>query len=251
MNHSSFPDRNDSSTLAEKPGNPDSTQFHWLDADAYLFDIDGTLLNTRDGIHRTALKRAMQEAYGIEAPLEGVIFHGKTDVGILRTALARIGIADGAFESKLAAALNVVRQHVSENQARIVTQLCPAVVEAVSILKDRGKLLGIASGNLESVGWHKVQAAGLRPFFSFGSFCDQCELRADIFRQAAREARRQLGDQTTICFVGDTPDDIEAARASEARVIAVGTGIYSAKDLSALNPDVCISSFAELLGSGD
>ncbi|HKS71795.1 MAG TPA: hypothetical protein VJQ82_01285, partial [Terriglobales bacterium] len=93
-----------------------SRKFDWLDADVYLFDIDGTLLNTRDGIHRNALKRAMREAYGVEAPLEGVIFHGKTDLGILRAALARVDIVDGVFNAKLPQALAVVRQHVAESR---------------------------------------------------------------------------------------------------------------------------------------
>jgi hypothetical protein len=33
--------------------------FRWMPADAYLFDIDGTLLNTHDQVHYEALNRAM------------------------------------------------------------------------------------------------------------------------------------------------------------------------------------------------
>ena len=226
-----------------------SRKFHWLDADVYLFDIDGTLLNTRDGIHRNALKRAMREAYGIEAPLEGVIFHGKTDLGILRTALARVDIVDGLFDARLPDALAVVRQHVEESRNKLVVETCPAIPNVLAVLRERGKLLGLASGNLESVGWLKVEAAGLRDFFSFGCFADACEMRNDIFRHAVSEARRKAGDAGSVCFVGDTPDDIQAARAANAHVIAVCTGIYSRKDLSALRPDVCVTSFADLLDS--
>ena len=226
-----------------------SRKFGWLDADVYLFDIDGTLLNTRDGIHRNALKRAMREAYGVEAPLEGVIFHGKTDLGILRTALARVDIVDGVFDAKLPQALAVVRQHVAESRGKLVAETCPAIPGALALLRERGKLLGLASGNLESVGWLKVEAAGLRHFFSFGCFADVCEMRTGIFQHAAGEARRLAGPEGSICFVGDTPDDIEAARAADAHVIAVGTGIYPVRDLSALHPDVCVGSFADLLAS--
>ncbi len=65
-----------------------SNGFRWMDADAYLFDIDGTLLNTRDWVHRDALHQAMREAYGVDTTISGIAYHGKTDLGILRAALA-------------------------------------------------------------------------------------------------------------------------------------------------------------------
>ncbi|HKS73159.1 MAG TPA: HAD hydrolase-like protein, partial [Terriglobales bacterium] len=134
-------------------------------------------------------------------------------------------------------------------RGKLVAETCPAIPEALALLREKGKLLGLASGNLESVGWLKVEAAGLRHFFSFGCFADVCEMRTGIFQHAAGEARRLAGAEGSICFVGDTPDDIEAARAADAHVIAVGTGIYPVKDLSALHPDVCVGSFADLLAS--
>jgi phosphoglycolate phosphatase-like HAD superfamily hydrolase len=53
--------------------------------------------------------------------------------------------------------------------------------------------------------------------------------------------------QASICVVGDTPRDIEAARANGLPVIAVATGNYSFEELAALEPDVCTSSLAALL----
>jgi hypothetical protein len=70
-----------------------SNGFGWIEADAFLFDIDGTLLVTRDLVHYNALNRAMREAYEVETTIDGVAYHGKTDVGILRAALARAGIS--------------------------------------------------------------------------------------------------------------------------------------------------------------
>jgi phosphoglycolate phosphatase-like HAD superfamily hydrolase len=50
-----------------------------------------------------------------------------------------------------------------------------------------------------------------------------------------------------VCVVGDTPRDIEAARANGLPVIAVATGNYSFEELAAMEPDVCTSSLAALL----
>ncbi len=51
----------------------------------------------------------------------------------------------------------------------------------------------------------------------------------------------------SICVVGDTPRDIEAARANSLPVIAVATGRYTFDELLALGPDVCATSLADLL----
>ena len=223
--------------------------FRWMDADAYLFDIDGTLLITRDGVHRNALHRAMREAYNVDTTIDGIAYHGKTDLGILRAALERVGISGTRFEESLPEALEIVCQDVSVNAKRVTPTLCCAIPDVLVELKAAGKLLGLASGNLESVGWLKVEAAGLRDFFSFGCFSDIHESRADIFRQGVAEVRRRLGESANVYFVGDTPEDIKAARLAESKIIAVCTGIFRADELAVHEPDACVASCAELLAS--
>jgi len=224
-----------------------SNGFHWMNADAYLFDIDGTLLVSHDRVHRNALHQAMHEAYDIDTTIDGIAYHGKTDLGILRAALERVGVRDERFEAGLPAALEIVRREASAHADRIAPMVCSAVPEVLAELQATGKLLGLASGNLESVGWLKVQAAGLREFFSFGCFSDHYENRADIFRQGVSEVRRRLGESAQVCFIGDTPEDIRAARLADSKVVAVCTGIFKADELAGLEPDACVASCADLL----
>lgn len=224
-----------------------SNGFRWMDADAYLFDIDGTLLVTRDGVHRNALHRAMREVYGVDTTIDGIAYHGRTDLGILRAALERVGVSHDVFEAGLPAALEVVCRDVSAHANQIIATVCSAIPDVLERLKSAGKLLGVASGNLESVGWQKVEAAGLRGFFSFGCFSDHDERRADIFVKGVSEVKRRLGGEATTCFVGDTPEDIKAARLANAQVIAVCTGIFKADELARYEPDACVASFGELL----
>jgi phosphoglycolate phosphatase len=221
--------------------------FRWLDFDASLFDIDGTLLVTRDQVHYNALNRAMREVYGVDTTIDGITYHGKTDLGILRASLERAGILGDTFEQNLAAALQVIRREVSANVGSIVPAVCCGIPEVLTSLQSAGKLLGIASGNLESVGWHKVDAAGLRQFFSFGCFSDQSEMRVDVFRQAIAEVNRRLGPKARVCFIGDTPSDIQAARLVNAGVVAVCTGTFKTEELTCHQPDLCVASCEELL----
>jgi len=216
-------------------------------ADVYVFDIDGTLLNSRDLVHWNAFRRGMIEAYGVDATIEGIPCHGMTDISILRAALTRAGIENGEFEAQLPHAIEVLCREVERNKEQFRPQVCPGVKDLLAALDGSGHLLGVASGNLESVGWHKIAAAGLREFFSFGSFSDGSESRAGIFRNAKSEAERRLGVGASVCFIGDTPADVHAAKEVGALVVAVATGIYSADQLKACCPDVSIMHCSELL----
>ena len=69
--------------------------FNWRAFDAYLFDIDGTLLNSRDPVHYEAFLIAMRELSGRAVSLDGVTLHGSTDPLILLAALERAGISRG------------------------------------------------------------------------------------------------------------------------------------------------------------
>lgn len=231
--------------LAQSAGNGNG--FRWDAADAYLFDVDGTLLRSYDRTHRAALHRAMADVYGVETTIDGIAYHGKTDPGILRAALDRAGLSNDAIDTRMHEALAGIRRHAEENAALFTPTLMPSIPEILEFLRDQGKLLAICSGNLEAIGWLKVRVAGLRPFFQFGCFADECELREHVFGQGMAEAHRRLGPQARVCFVGDTPEDVLAAQKVGARVIAVGTGIYKAEDLAMNGPDFSVASFAELL----
>ena len=213
--------------------------------DAYVFDIDGTLLVTRDLVHWNALHQAMIEAYGVDTSIEGIPYHGKTDLSILRAALAREGIQGDAFETALPKALEVVCREVEANREEIVPDVCRGIARLLQSIREDKKLIGVASGNLETVGWHKIEAAGLREFFSFGCFSDRCETRAGIFQNALECVARQLGPGARTCFIGDTPSDVEAAREVGATVLAVSTGTFSFDQLSACSPDLCVRHCGE------
>jgi phosphoglycolate phosphatase len=219
----------------------------WIEADAYLFDIDGTLLNTRDGVHYHAFHNAVREVFGVDSSIDGVPVHGNTDVGILRAVLRREGVSDAVFERRLPAIVATMCAEVASKAAQIRAELCPSIAELLQALQTAGKLMGVVSGNLETIGWLKLEAAGVRQFFSFGAFSDSHELRQDIFRHGLAEARRLLGARAQVCIVGDTPADVLAAQAVGVPVIAVATGIYPLEDLVKHSPTVCVSCCTELL----
>jgi phosphoglycolate phosphatase len=221
--------------------------FNWQSAAAYLFDIDGTLLNSRDAVHYFAFRNAMRQVLGVEASIEGVPVHGNTDIGILRAVLRREGLDNAAIDDSLPEIIERMCAEVQHNHEQLDPELCPSVLELVTRLHKSGKRLGVVSGNLETIGWLKLEKAGLKPMFSFASFSYPRELRVDIFRHGLAQARNFVGEEGSTFFVGDTPSDIEAARATGTPVIALATGVYSFPDLLACGPDACLACATDLL----
>jgi len=221
--------------------------FTWDVQDAYLFDIDGTLLRSRDRIHFNSFASSVQRVTGFEITLAGILLHGSTDTAILREACRQAGIPAEVMEQRTDSILEAMRNAVAEQRDAMDLVRMPGVEEVLAYLAGRGALLGVASGNLEAIGWIKIEQAGLREWFRFGGFSDHFSVRPELIGQAASKAREMAGKGAAICVVGDTPRDIEAARANFLSVIAVATGNYSFDELLKLQPEVCASSLADLL----
>ena len=145
------------------------------------------------------------------------------------------------------AMLDAMCAGVEERRNELRIDIMPGVHDALAHLAGQGRLLGVATGNLEVIGWVKIEQAGLRQWFRFGGFSDRYPIRAELIGAAARKARDIAGAEAKICVVGDTPRDIEAARANSLTVIAVATGSSSFDELMQHEPDACVTSFADLL----
>jgi len=142
--------------------------------------------------------------------------------------------------------LEQMRCEVASRQADFRIDKMPGVDEALAHLHGKGATLGVATGNLESIGWLKIEFLGLREWFRFGGFSDRHPVRADMIAEAAREARALAGPDATVCVVGDTPADIAAARANGLCTIAVATGNYTFEQLMQHEPEACASRWLNL-----
>ena len=227
----------------------DHAAFQLFAYDAYLFDIDGTLANTRGRVHYESFHTALREVFGCDARIDNVPVHGNTDPGILRATLMQNGKLPADFEARLPRAYEIMCAEVERNANNMEVEICPGIPELLAELHRRGKLIGVVTGNLEPVGWRKLERGGIRRFFDFGSFSDRNEKREDIFRHGIEVARRMRGPQASVCFVGDTPSDIRAAAQVGMPVIAVATGIYTREQLDQEAPTVSVTTCEELLAA--
>ena len=242
-------------TIEDMPTTPQTAEakvyiepgFAWDAQAAYLFDIDGTLLRDPDRIHMNCFAPSIRQVMGVEVSLEGISVHGNTDTGILREACRRAGIPAEVLEPQIEAIMEAMCLSVNQQRDQLRIVLMPGVKAALAHLAGRGALLGVATGNLEGIGWIKIEKAGLREWFRFGGFSNDFSIRAELIGDATRKARELAGADAQVCVVGDTPRDIEAARANGLAVIAVATGNFSFETLLELRPDACATSLVDLM----
>jgi phosphoglycolate phosphatase len=238
-------------SFAVVPGGRIATrnQFRWDQCDAYLFDIDGTLLRDPSRTHYHAFSEAVEAVLGHPLSLDGIHVQGSTDPAILRDALRAHPLDEALWRPRFPELLEAISAVVARRASTMQLRIMPGVEETLRYLDGRGKLLGVATGNLEAIGWLKIDLAGLRRWFRFGGFSDACEERADMIAAAVCTARSICGTDAVLCVVGDTPADIAAARSNGLPVIAVATGLSSFDELLAHQPDLCATSLADLLAA--
>ena len=130
---------------------------------------------------------------GRELDLDPVVLSGNTDPGILRDAFRAAQLEDSEWHPVLEDILDAMRNDVLAQRDTMQVRVMPGVKATLEHLQAKGAALGVATGNLESIGWLKIELAGLREWFSFGGFSDRFIVRAEMISHAAALARAIVG----------------------------------------------------------
>jgi len=219
----------------------------------FLFDVDGTLVSAR-GAGRLALAHALAVTYGTAGTIEGYDFRGKTDPRIVLDLMTGAGIPREAIDARLPACFDAYvgeLERLLGDGARV--QLMPGVADLVRALAARGDaLVGLLTGNIEAGARAKLRPTGLLPLFRVGAYgSDDADRRRlpPIARARARAASGHTFAPERVVIIGDTPLDVDCARACGAVAVAVATGQHGAVELAAHAPDLLFEDFADVAGA--
>ena len=216
----------------------------------FLFDIDGTLLNSGQA-GQAAMEETLQVEFGAEKLEYDIPFAGRTDRSIITDLLAchEIENNEERFEKFQQRYFTLLSKHLELRGGSIL----PGVENLLDLLTAQlpnpsDDLVGLLTGNFERSGWMKVQHFNINHHFSFGAFGDHHHHRDDVARDAAK-LMKQKGisdsDAQAAWIIGDTPADVQCARAIGARVLAVAPGIYSREELEQAQPDQLVDDFSD------
>jgi phosphoglycolate phosphatase-like HAD superfamily hydrolase len=220
-----------------------------------LFDIDGTLLHAR-GAGRRAVKAALERVYGTVGAIDRYDLGGKTDRRIVFDVLEAAGLSREAVRERLDDFFeDYARGLVDEiGDGRNVVTL-PGVLSLIERLHGtQDAVLGLLTGNIEEGARIKLTPHGLWSYFSVGAFGSDDMDRRRLPSLAARRAHALVGYQfrpEEVLVIGDTPLDIDCARAFGAVAVAVATGQHSRADLLTHEPDLLFDDLSDVDGVVD
>lgn len=211
-----------------------------------LWDIDGTLL-FGDHAGERALLASMRRVFGIEGSLQHVDIAGRTDRYITENLLRAHGIepTPAAVHDFLEGYLAALPEEMPRGKPRLLPGIV-TILEAVAARADLAQ--GLLTGNLQRGARLKLEPFGVWHYFPFGAFADDSMLRNELGPHALRRAaaHHAVGFSAERTFIiGDTPHDIDCARAVGARAIAVATGRYSVEQLAAHGADLSLPDLGD------
>jgi phosphoglycolate phosphatase len=192
-----------------------------------LFDVDGTLFLTHDALSGQALRETLEAHFGVDLPedaIERIPHLGQTSLKIARLVLHDAGLDDHALDGGLRAWCPEFAARYLELLGSADTstwEAAPGAVAALSRLRAAGLRLALWTGNPEPMARARMKLIGLEAYFPEGQGAFGCdsESRSKLLDLARERAGGWPAAETV--SVGDTVRDVEAARSTGIRSIAV------------------------------
>jgi phosphoglycolate phosphatase len=201
-----------------------------------FWDIDGTLLTTaKAGVF--AWEDAVRELTGREFELVSMRIAGLTDYQIAFKTFETLGIrTDEEFVHRFVDRYGeLLPASLPRKQGRVL----PNVREILERLRLRTDVRSyLLTGNTRAGARAKLTHYDLIQYLPDGGFAEDTADRSTIARRAL-ELARQAGPVRNAFVIGDTPHDIECAKAIGAKTIAVATGGYTIDELRVCQPWQC------------
>jgi phosphoglycolate phosphatase-like HAD superfamily hydrolase len=214
-----------------------------------LFDIDGTLVLT-GGAGVRAMNRACEDLVRGQNAMAGVTFAGRTDWSILDDILRNHG---HTLDDMLLEELR--RRYVTHLEEEIVLpgrgvkDVMPGIRELLDALQARDDVrLGLLTGNFVEGARIKLGHFDLWKYFPWGAFGGDAANRNDLVPIAVSRAKEHGIDNVppaNVIVVGDTPNDVECARAANATPVAVATGSYTMEQLREAGAEIVFDDLSD------
>ena len=218
-----------------------------------LWDIDGTLVHAGPAA-REAFDWAVASVLQREVVEHGISMSGKTDPQIALELMAALAVDDEEARRHLPAVLEGLERELegAADTIREKGHVHPGVEDLLRRLHKRpGVVQSVLTGNLAANGALKVAAFGLERWLDMdiGAYGSDDHDRTKLVPIAILKAARRYGHHfrpEEVWVIGDTPRDLECARAGGARCLLVGTGRYSYDDLLKEDADAVFPDLSDV-----
>lgn len=208
----------------------------------YLFDLDGTLIDTAPDL-TGALNHALA-AFG-HAPVEAAQARNWVGQGAkasLLRALAHHGAPAANVDAMLDSFLDHYRRHIADLSAPF-----PEVEEALQALAGRGAKLAVVTNKREELANQLLEQLGFAHHFQAVVGGDSTARPKPAADPALAACAALEVVPAEALFVGDSQADVGCARAAGCDLVCVSYGYRQGLAAADLGADAVIESFRELI----
>jgi 2-phosphoglycolate phosphatase len=207
---------------------------------AVLFDLDGTLIDSKKDI--AAAANAARRHFGLPPlPLEVAI--GYIGWGVEHLNRKALETKD---PTRLAEGLEVLKSYYREHCVDH-TVIYPGAVNLLEFLKGRGMKLGLVSNKPHEFTLISLEKLGLSHYFTAILGADAVPHKKPHPEPLLAALSKMGVNPAEALMIGDSPVDVEAARAAEILVGLVDHGFVPREYLSASDPDWLVNNLEEFI----
>ncbi len=216
-----------------------------------IFDIDWTLLKGGLAEHIDGFNFAWKKVLGIEAQLsDWKDHHGKPD-SVLLAEIPHLShhLPPDLIKAKLEDLKRAkIEYFFTHCQADYRGDLMDGALNLLNKLKKMGVPLAIKSGNLEKIGWYRLEKSGIISYFLDGGFGDSVLSKSEsadiaISRVSLKLKRKFAFDR--VFDIGDSKYDVLADKEIGIMSIAVSTGFDDGATLKNSGADLVVESLKQ------
>lgn len=218
-----------------------------------LFDVDLTLVNAR-GAGQIAMRTAGEQVCGEGFSFDGISFGGRLDPLIFADATVNCHLSDTADKHNEFRDVYAKELHRLIHEDGHTVDALPGIPALIDQLRQRvaqsgDVILGLLTGNYAETAKLKIEAAGLqRDWFTMGCFGDEADSRPGLTELALyryKQMTQTPPDPQRVIVIGDTPHDVDCAKAHGCTAFAVATGRTPAEELHAAGADVVVDDLSD------
>lgn len=212
---------------------------------AVMVDLDGTLLDTAADL--AAAANGMLKRLGLPERNPALIqtFIGKGMANLVKRCLTGKHDLNAEPDAELFARAMPLYEEIYARVMHENTSPYPGVVEGLQALRDAGLRLACITNKSEKFTLPLLEATGLRKFFELVICGDTLPRRKPDPLPLTHVCERFGIRPQEIVLIGDSRNDVEAARAAGCRVLCVPYGYNEGAPVQELDSDGIVDSLLE------
>ncbi len=200
-----------------------------------LFDLDGTLLDTRELI-LASLRHTFRQHLNLDLPETQLNLH----VGEpLRVTMKHY--APDKWEEMVA----TYREHNLRLHDEM-TKIYPGVQETLQQLAESGVVMGVVTSKMRDTALRGLRLFGLEKFFQVVVALEDCQEHKPHPSPILAAMTHLRKKPAETCMVGDSLFDLQAARAAGTKAVLVGWATGCNEILVKEPPDIVLDCYPEL-----